>query len=481
MTKAYLAIITFAFFSILFFSTTAPSSLFTFFGKEFSLSFYISLVALPLFYFGYFFLIKRHDLNRIIVSTVLFGVLLFLSSVGTSFFLYNDFCGYLSTNPVITAISEMIKYAYDLALIPYFIFCFSAIKRSFLTRLIYVFIGAWICFGLFQCICFQINSPSLWDFYDSLDVLKVIGGTSEFFEIIRRNYGYFRFYGISSEPASNSTLISVFLIPFLAYKARSHFKFRRYFFLDIVLLLAVLSFGILTVSSSVFVGLAVNAVVFFVLFLRSKTVSKSIKSVVVALLALVFVGILVIPPLRTLVIDKMFLKLFDTSNYSTQYRYSTVWNDIQCLLTSPIFGVGDGNQGYFYASNISGTWMAYSPESQAAMRGDYGIINGGAGLPSYISGFGIYGIVLLLVYSQSLFREMKKRDRWLPKINTIFFGGLILQTILMTVTSGFHRNYLFFLSITFPVACNCDFGSLKEFSEHVLSQGTHQISRCIKI
>lgn len=481
MLKAFLCVSFTLFFSIVFFSTTGNCSLITIFGRQFSLSFYISIIAIPLFYFGYFFIFKNHNLNWIIILTALFGVLLFLGSFGVSFFLFNDYAGLFSTNPIMTSIEEMAKYAYDLSLIPYFVFFLSCLKKRFIQSIIYIFLCAWLLFGCFQLLCYLVNSSTLWKFYDSLDFLKILGGTSELFERIRANYGHFRFYGISSEPASNSVIISAFLLPFLCYQAFNHRKRILSLSFDLILMVGVLTFAILTVSSSVFVGLAIDALALVALFFRSKHISKKPKNALLLGAFFIFCLVIAIPPIRDVLINKMLLKLFDTSNYSTQYRYSTIWNDLNCLILSPIFGVGDGNQGYFYAANVSGTWMAQSPETQAAIRGEFGLLNGGAGVPSFISGFGFYGIVLILLYSFAYYKEIKSKTQYLEKLRFIFLIGLLIQLVLMIASSGFHRNYLFFASIALPVICGNNIEDLSGLSAYVMRKNVSKKSSFVKI
>ena len=88
-------------------------------------------------------------------------------------------------------------------------------------------------------------------------------------------------------------------------------------------------------------------------------------------------------------------KISDTGNQSTAYRNSTIINDIEIFKDYPIFGVGDGNQGFFYAQNLP-FWVLASGSTEAlfALSGNIGVLNGGAFLPSIISGYGVLGCVL---------------------------------------------------------------------------------------
>lgn len=481
LTFAYISCCLLLFFLIVFFSLTGPSSLILLFGKKFSLSFFISFAALPIFYLGYFFLIKNHNLNKLIILLAAFGIILLLNSLGMSLILYNQFSGLFSTNPVKVGIEELIKYAYDFSVIPYFVFCLSYLNKGLIKKIVYTFLVLWILFGIFQAFCFYLNKASLWNIYDSLNFLGVFGGTSEVFERIRKNYGYFRFYGIASEPSSNASLICAFLIPFLFYQIVAFKRNKRFLITNGTLLLIVLIFSVLTMSASVFTGLAIDAAALVAFLFKSKVLSKRFKlSIGYAAISICAV-LMIIPSTRDIIVNRLFLKLFDTNNYSTQYRYSTIWNDILCFIKSPIFGVGDGNQGYFYASHVSGTWMANSPETQAAIRGEYGLLNGGAGLPSFISGFGIFGLVVAFVFARKIFLDTKKCSQFYERIRTYFYLGLAIQLVFFAASSGLHRNYLLLISLTMQSACRYNCLNIREMVAHSLTKNIYRRSRAVSI
>lgn len=101
-------------------------------------------------------------------------------------------------------------------------------------------------------------------------------------------------------------------------------------------------------------------------------------------------------------------KLVDKENGSTATRVSTVCNDMKIFLTYPITGIGNGCQGYFYNSNIP-AWTRFAEEVQRALNYESGSISNGGGnfFASYISGYGLVGIVVLLI----LVKQYKIRFR----------------------------------------------------------------------
>lgn len=439
----------FLFFALCFFVCFDYCKLFTIAGRTFSLSFYISIIALPIFYISYF-AFHRHDVDFIIKLLAATFFLLFIPSLGMSFVITPTVGAKFSAQPTTTVLSSAIKYAYDLALIPYFAFMLSHAKKKWLCRSIDIFLTAWIAFGIFQTAVFYVNKPFLWQIYDSIDVLKIMGSDSALFARIRHNYGTFRFYGFASEPASNCILIC-FLLAYLYWRIfRCKQKKMKLIFYWISAAF-VLLFAVLTKSASVFAGLLIMAAFGLYILTKTKRITSLTTTVIlISALTLAIVAI-IIPQTRAIFVNNFLFKLFDRTNQSTQYRYSTTWNDFMIFIRSPIFGIGDDNQGYFYASNVSGTWMAASPEAQLAIQGKRGLLSGGAIVPSFISGFGIFGIIVLALVTRSFVIYAKNTN---PKWNTLkpylqTFAAILFCLGLATI--GFHRNYFFLLFLASPL------------------------------
>lgn len=468
VVKISLAINFACFFLICLFSFTAPTTLFQVFGREFQISFYVSIFAIPFFYLSYFLLYKKRSINGIICDILIVFLILFISSIGMSFFYFQRFNGVFSTTPPQTVLEEAIKYAYDLLLFPYIIYMLSLLKKKTIEGALNTFIICWILFGLFQIFVFYVDNDNLWEIYDSLDILKCIGGTSEMLKRIQLNYGYFRFYGISSEPSLNAILIDAILLPYLAYEIISRFKKVWSAIPYICLLLFVLLFGVLTVSSAVYAGLLVDLFCLLFVFFKSKSIRTGWKISLCLLTLGALLVITAIPTLRNIFWQDFVYKLFGKSNYSTQYRYSTVWNDLCCLLQSPLFGVGDGLQGLFYTENVANTWMAYNSESQSAIKGERGLLSGGAGIPSLISGFGFFGVCLIMWLLVRTTKRGSKGNSRFSSLKPFYVVGLLTTIVLLTVADGIHRNVGLFLVLSLPFLSKNGASNLSEAAREVL-------------
>ena len=440
------------FFAICFFSCFGETHLFSVLGKHFSISFYFSILAIPIFYFYYFFFCKNRFINRLIIMFIIIFITLLISSLGMAFIIYPRFNGLFQTSPPIVVLKESIKYAYDLALIPFFVFNLSIISTKILKRGLLSFLIVWIAFGYIQFFVYTINNEIIWKIYDGLDVLKIIRGSSYMFERIRTNYNSFRLYGFASEPATNCIIICLVFLPFLYYELSTK-KTPQHKFAYSIMLFLTLFLGFLTKSSSVYAGMLVFAI-FIIIKIYMHNGNKKTKIILACVLITSIVLLLIIPYTRNILINNVFLKIIDTRNYSTQHRYSTIWNDFLIFIKNPIFGIGDGNQGYFYSKHVVGTWLAQNPETQRAIVGELGLLGGGAFVPSFISGFGLFGLVIMFFSAKEYIKVCKKININYKKGKLFYIYTLVLILVLATVTTNIHRNYQFIAAVAIPFLCS---------------------------
>lgn len=435
----------FLFITIIIFSFFSNFRFFSIHGKTFNLSFYLSLIALPLFYFSYFFMFKPKFLNRLIVCIIVCFIPLAISSIGMSIFLYPTYNSFFKTNPTIVVTESLIKYIYDLSFIPYFIFFLCTAKYKIFKCSVYAFFALWVLFGLFQIFAFFINSDFLWNLYESIDFLKIIDTDSYFFHRIYLNYHFYRFAGFGSEPSSNATLICCVLLPFFVYEIL-HANKTKTLILNVLFALITFTFGILTFSVMVFFGLLVEAVALLLFAFESKKIPKKIKVFLACFIVTTLIIVFTVPIIRKTLIERNIGRIIDFNDYSTLYRYSTIWNDIKTFIKYPLFGVGDDNQGYFYLNNMVGTVFTSSPECLMAMQGEFGLLSGGPFIPSFISGFGLFGIVVVVFFINKFVKELKNEKLFNASIVRYFVVIMLCHFLFMTFSNNIHRSYSFFLA-----------------------------------
>lgn len=217
----------------------------------------------------------------------------------------------------------------------------------------------------------------------------------------------------------------------------------------IFLLLFTLPLAIINQSSSVLMALGIYAIMLLLEFLKRREISKKRLAgfllVVAGVALLAWYGRNQIGPL---IVEKVFEKPFDQNDYSTIQRSSVVRNCILTFIEYPIFGVGNGNQGYFYKGHL--TANAYrSYEVQNTLKFQNGVPSAGSWFGGILSGYGIVGIALLSIYAVKANEIMKslKGTKWYYIYHMTFLCFLVCSWFTASLTGEYLQ--ILFLSIPF--------------------------------
>lgn len=100
-------------------------------------------------------------------------------------------------------------------------------------------------------------------------------------------------------------------------------------------------------------------------------------------------------------------KIVDTENHSTATRVSTIINDIKIFAEYPITGVGDGMQAFLYNDNVP-KWCTYAEEVQQILVGRVAASGGGNFFATYLSAYGMIGIVFMFFFIRHYKNDIKK-------------------------------------------------------------------------
>ena len=434
------------FIIVLLFLFSDTSKKISLFGRNFTISFWVSLVSIPLFVFSYFFIYKTRILNRIASKLLFtFGILLF-SSLAMALLLTPSYCGFGGEHPALVVIKESIKYIYDNALILYFLFIIRFFSKKQLSIYVYGLIVCWIIVAGAQFIVYLAPKSFFAVLYDQTDFLDILEDSSL---IVRARYEGFSLYSFLSEPSVNCVFINTFALPFLLLKTFKSKGRTLSFFTNLTLTIIVTAGTLLTKSSSVYITFFAFVASAMYLFLKKSSLSKKIKITIVACIGVFIAFLFVVPTTRNLIVYYAVNKIFNLSNLSTAYRYSTVYNDLLILIKFPLFGCGDGNQGFFYFQHVAGTKMTVSYETVNSLTFKQGLLNGGALIPSLISGFGLFGIVLIILLFKNYFLLFKKQPLYEDSLYTLLLYVCFISVFVAgTVAIGIHRNFplLFFLA-----------------------------------
>lgn len=259
---------------------------------------------------------------------------------------------------------------------------------------------------------------------------------------------------IGSEPSANGIIIGMISLPYvisrLAHGAPR--RFRLYF----VVLLILVGF----VSSSQCYYSILSLSVGCLIVLRPKRLKRSALvalSLICCIACISFIAISafgieltkndIVQQAHYYIIEK----LGDSSNQSTTYRLSTMVNDIFVFERYPVFGVGDGLQGFYFNENIAEHWNAgESIELENALAGKVGLVGSGSLITGLLSSFGAVGIALFARALFSSIRDARARRKAMGSYYEMFLLGLFAMLPAAVIGLTLHGGWSLYLILAMP-------------------------------
>ena len=261
--------------------------------------------------------------------------------------------------------------------------------------------------------------------YDSLDFFRILTGS----RVVLTG----RVMSVAGEPSYLASDLGTVIFPFLCTCNIMNIK-KRLTWLHIVLYIPIIYW---TKSSALFMVVAaiVLAWIYYKFLTKSHNKSNMDKPIII-ILAVTMLLIIISCVYNIPIVKDTFDKVFDTNNMSTAFRYSTVINDIKIFFRYPLLGCGNGIQGFFYNENCP-DWAYFSYETQNSLNGYNGVLNGGAFFPAYISGFGIFGLILLFLFLRKCIKIASSHRKKMGFLYYMYMMGLIAFLINGTVNVSF--------------------------------------------
>lgn len=152
--------------------------------------------------------------------------------------------------------------------------------------------------------------------------------------------------------------------------------------------------------------------------------------------------------LLNLIKEKVFIKPFDSNDFSTIQRSSVIKNCLLTFLSYPVLGVGNGVQGFFYERHLSyNDYRSY--EVLNTLKYENGVPRGGSWAGSWLSGYGIVGIIALVLFIRKTYRIIRNYK------GTTLYYSYIIGGICFLVCSWFTAStdggYLSLFVLSIPV------------------------------
>lgn len=214
---------------------------------------------------------------------------------------------------------------------------------------------------------------------------------------------------IGTEPSSNGGIICMLVLPFVVSKVMkgSHWRFKLYAALLVILIFYVS-------SSQCYIAFLALVLGFSFVYWNRLIGHKGV--VLLALIgALCCAGFLIISMSGSDVLESepvqklhyyLFEKASDQNNGSTVTRSSTLINDLCVFLQFPLFGCGEGIQGFFFNENVSSHMnVGTSVELTNLLAGKSGVVGPGCFITAILSSFGLVGMFLFL---RALFKNLSE-------------------------------------------------------------------------
>lgn len=351
-------------------------------------NFFILIIGIFLFLFvnkGKIFLVR----NSLVFNGIKLCVILNVISFITSVILFIPF-GELNGENTLRASFPSIIYMFLTAITFYYnAMMFQLIEKRIIIKVLNFLSVILLFIGVLQLLL--IKFPSITKIYDIINFANILVDSS-----LLRSMGRICFS--SSEPSAVNCIVTTFILPYLLAQIL-YTKLLKY-------KLYAISFIFLcyfTYSSSVYIGIIINIIVFSFLYFKHN--KKTLVLLLFIFLVFLFSGNYIWnnTEMGQQFQELLLQKTTSQENLSTVVRYSTIKQDVYAFLHYPLTGVGNGNQGYFYNHvidsdrNLPYYVLQYS-EISNKLDGNVGIISGGAFLPAFISGYGLIGIFLLLLF-----------------------------------------------------------------------------------
>lgn len=265
-----------------------------------------------------------------------------------------------------------------------------------------------------------------------------------------------------SEGASAGTLIGIMIYPFLFSQILTQPKTKKY----VIQVLLWLPIIYATRSSTAYILVAASVCVFLFVYIRNKRKSAILSIGIYACMILVLIFAFYPEMILNLFPKEigeqiqylLFDKATDLQNGSTVARTVPLLVNWGAFTEYPILGVGNGLQGYFYEKYFP-AW-AYNVASSDVLefleRSKYGITNGGVFFPGLLSGYGVFGLVLIAIFLAKIRTLLKSGKEQLGAFYWLFV--LACPAIILCGFQGdFYAKYYIWFILSIPFMVNRGF------------------------
>ena len=348
-------------------------------------------------------------------------------------------CGYIAGENTVIATSKKILFSF--AYIAFIYYCreiggiltldeiFSTIEKTINVCLVVgiIQIGILYNISIFEAIYNAINS-----LFDAWTVTRV--------------HQTGRIALLANEPAYSAGFLGIIVFPYLLSKFLVK-KNTVFDFLKLFILVVILYF---TKSTTGYVIFAVTIVFFVYYYVKNSSINTFNKGLLIVLVAFFVVFAYFLLKELNIFNDFMFVieKLTSSENENSTDRKAIIVINLLILKKFPLLGVGNGNQGFFYRE-LAPVWAINSFTGARAYKNAANVLfDGGPFWLAFISGYGLLGIILMVLFFKNSIINMKLYKNQFPLLYYFYILSLpILLVDGVAATLGEKQYFWFVLAI----------------------------------
>lgn len=335
---------------------------------------------------------------------------------------------------------------------------FSLLSKEEILKVLYVLSNCLLILGYMQILVLELEGVAR-TVYLKIDILKIITPA---------NPNMPKLWLTETEGAHAGQVIAVFIFPLLLSK----FCIRKATLTDGLVLF--LWFPIVYYTHSAMAWILIVSAIGVYGFIYISTIQNQGILVTIfiyffiIIIGMVFMTIILsfLPPdisdeIRYLLFEKAFSK----KDGSTATRVAQFYINWGAFSEYPIFGVGNGNQGYFYKAYFP-KWALNVPGTDAGIafnRAQNQIANGSSFSLSLMSGYGIVGLFLFMIF---IARTIKYTRRYQKEMGQFYYLMMIswCTIFIASFQSPFVGDYLIWFLLSLPLLVT---GSAESTEKHV--------------
>lgn len=282
--------------------------------------------------------------------------------------------------------------------------------------------------------------------YDQIDILDLLNDS--------QNLPKLSLTG--SEGAYTGYIIGTLVLPYI-YARNLACRTKRGILLSVLLWLPIIY---MSFSSGAYILCFLTTIGYLFFYIKTRGFSKSIITVVGLIILIgviiLFFGNDLLNVLPTDISNNirylLFEKIQDNDNGSTVLRSIPFYYNWGAFTEYPFIGVGNGLQGYFLEKYLPASMAVVKGVDTAGLmkRWTSGISNGSLFWPSILSGYGLVGVLLVLIYIIKSERLLRTKKNQLGTMYYMYRLSLI-GVIFAGFATDFVAKYYVWFAISLPL------------------------------